>query len=384
MKKNLRILHTNNHRGGWGGQPNRILIKSEELTKRGHFVIIAVPRGSTLSERAKAKSLPVYDDLEFYRKFRPFEKYDEVLKIRNLIEREKIDIVHTHGSQDTWIGAVAAAFSKNNPLVIRTRHNIFPVADHFFNRYLYRKMINRVIAVSDGVTEIFRENAILPPEDIVIIPSSVDLERFSEKAARRNEIRQEFGVLENEILVGMVGRFAKEKGHSVILEGAKRILAERKDVRFVLAGEGPLEEKLKADAKKMGLEKAVIFAGFRTDIPQFLSALDIFTLTPTAGESLGTAILEAFAMRKPVVAADLGGIHTSVRDGKTGLLFTPGDSDELCSKLLRLIENQELREKFANSGRKMIEEEFTKERMTEATEKVYYEEIEKREKAGLK
>lgn len=378
MKKKLRILHTNSHRGGWGGQPNRILIKSEELTQRGHFVIIAVPRDSTLSQRAKAKSLPVYDDLSFYRKFRPLEKIDEVLKIKNLIESEDIDIVHTHGSQDTWIGAAAAVFSKNKPVVIRTRHNIFPVADHFFNRYLYRKMINRVIAVSDGVTEIFRANGILPPDEIKIIPSSVDLQRFSEKTARREEVRKEFNIAEDEILIGMVGRFAREKGHSALLDAAKKIIIKRPDVKFILAGEGPIEERLKVESNEKELGNSVIFAGFRTDIPRFLSALDIFTLTPVAGESLGTAILEAFAMKKPVVASDLGGIHTSVREGKTGLLFQPGNSDELCSKLFQLIENKELREKFGNAGRKMIEEEFTKERMAEVTEEVYYEEIEKK------
>ncbi|RMF97438.1 MAG: glycosyltransferase family 1 protein [Candidatus Schekmanbacteria bacterium] len=379
MKKRLRILQTNSHRGGWGGQPNRILMKSIELTKRGHFVIIAVPSGSTLSQRAKEQSLPVYDDLAFDRKFKPYEKIEEILKIKNLIETEDIDIVHTHGSQDTWICAVAGRLAKNKPVIIRTRHNIFPIATHFFNRYLYRRIIDRVIAVSDGVTEIFEKNGLLPPQEIKIIPSSVDLDRFSpDDVEARETIRREFNIKENETLIGMVGRFAREKGHRVLLDAAQKIIENRKDVKFILAGEGPLEEELKNEVKEKGIADYVIFAGFRKDIPQFLSALDIFTLTPTAGESLGTAILEAFAMKKPVVAADLGGVHTSVRDGTTGFLFQPGNSEELAIKLSRLIEDKTLRVKFGEAGRRMIEEEFTKEKMAEATEEVYFEEFDKK------
>ena len=377
MKRKLRILQTNNHRGGWGGQPNRVLVKSHGLTKLGHFVIIAVPRGSTLAGRARAKSLNVYDELEFSRKFSLFNKIQEVLKIKNLIESEEIDIVHTHGSQDTWIAATAAHLSKKKPLVIRTRHNIFQVSTHLFNKLLYRKMIDKVIAVSDGVTKIFEENKLIPADSIKIICSSVDLDRFDTENDGA-KIRAEFNINKETILIGMAGRLAKEKGHDVLIEAAKEITAKRTDVKFILAGDGPEEKRLKEKVKEYGMTDFIIFAGFRTDIPEFLAALDIFTLTPISGESLGTAILEAFAMKKPVVASDLGGIHTSVRHGKTGFLFEPGNSKELGEKLIELIENPKLRKEFGEAGRKMIEEEFTEERMVALTEELYFEELNKR------
>jgi len=377
MRK-LRILQTNNHRGGWGGQPNRILIKSKGLIDRGHFVIIAAPRNSTLVQRAKVKGVPTYDDLEFSRKFSLFNKINEVRKIRNLIEVNEIDIVHTHGSQDTWIAATAAIFSHRKPVVIRTRHNTFPISAHFFNRLLYRKMIDRVIAVSSGVVKIFEENKLVPYNSIKIISSSVEMERFL-SVDNGAEIRKEFGIGMDTLLIGMVGRFAREKGHEVLLSAAKAVVSKRPDAKFILAGEGPEEENIKKKAIQMNIGKSVVFAGFRTDIPKFLAALDIFVLTPVAGESLGTAILEAFAMKKPVVASDLGGINTSVRHGKTGFLFKPGDSEELAEKLVELIEDSSLRKRFGEAGRKMIEEEFTKERMVALTEELYFEELEKRE-----
>jgi len=375
--RNLRILQTNNHRGGWGGQPNRILMKSEGLIDRGHFVIIAAPRNSTLVQRAKAKGIPTYNDLEFSRKFSLLNKIDEVLKVRNLIEVNEIDIVHTHGSQDTWIAATAAIFSHRKPVVIRTRHNIFPISTHLFNRLLYRKMIDRVIAVSNGVVKIFEENKLVPYNSIKIIPSSVEIEKFS-AMENGTEIREEFSIGMDTPLIGMVGRFAREKGHEVLLSAAKAVISKRPDAKFILAGEGPEEENIKKKAIQMNITNSVIFAGFRTDIPKFLAALDIFVLTPVAGESLGTAILEAFAMKKPVVSSNLGGINTSVRHGKTGFLFEPGDSDELAKRLIELIEDSSLRKRFGEAGRKMIEEEFTKERMVALTEELYFEELEKK------
>ena len=83
-------------------------------------------------------------------------------------------------------------------------------------------------------------------------------------------------------------------------------------------------------------------------------------------------------MKKPVVSSDLGGINTSVRHGKTGFLFEPGDSDELAKRLIELIEDSSLRKRFGEAGRKMIEEEFTKERMVALTEELYFEELEKK------
>lgn len=382
MRK-LRILQTNNHRGGWGGQPNRILMKSEGLSGRGHFVIIVAPRNSTLVQRAKAKGLPAYDDIEFSRKFSLLNKVVEVIKVKNLIDRNEIEIVHTHGSQDTWIAAIAAFLSHRKPVVIRTRHNIFPISTNIFNRLLYRKMIDRVIAVSDGVVKIFEENRLIPYKSIKVIPSSVDIEKFS-GVENSTELRKEFGIKRDCLLIGTVGRFAREKGHEVLLSAVKAVVSKNPDAKFILAGEGPEEENIKRKAIQMSITGSVIFAGFRTDIPRFLAALDIFTLTPVAGESLGTAILEAFAMKKPVVASDLGGINTSVRHGKTGFLFKPGDSKELAKKLIELIEDSSLRKKFGEAGRKMIEEEFTKERMVALTEELYFEELEKREKKTVR
>ncbi len=372
--EDFRILHTNMHKGGWGGQPNRILTVARGLQKRGYYVVVAAPRGATLIKRAREEGIPVFDNLRLPKKFNPVTYMREVARLRRLIKRERINVVHTHGSQDTWTAVVAAWLVRPRPLVVRTRHNIFPVKNHLFNRILYRCLIDGVIVVSDAVTQVFRQTGVLGKkvEEVVTIHSVVDaLEKFNPEKVDDEGVREELKIPPDAPVVVKVARLAREKGHVYFLDAAKRVLEEVPHAHFLALGEGPLRRFLEDYARKLGIQDRVRFLGLRRDVPRILKASQVFLFTPIAGESLGTAALEALAMEVPVVAFDVGGIRTSVRPGETGFLVEPEDVEGLVRHVVELLKNEDLRRTLGRRGRQWMLEAFSEDSLVEGNLEFY-------------
>ncbi len=372
--EDFRILHTNMHKGGWGGQPNRILTVARGLQKRGYYVVVAAPRGATLIKRAREEGIPVFDDLRLPKKFNPITYVREVARLRRLIKREKINVVHTHGSQDTWAAVVAAWLVRPRPLVVRTRHNIFPVKNHFFNRILYRRLTDGVIVVSDAVTQVFRQTGVLGKkvEEVVTIHSVVDaLEKFNPEKVDDEGVREELKIPPDAPVVVKVARLAREKGHVYFLDAAKRVLEEAPDAYFLALGEGPLRRFLEDYARKLGIQDRVRFLGLRRDVPRILKTSQVFLFTPIAGESLGTAALEALAMEVPVVAFDVGGIRASVRPGETGFLVEPEDVEGLVRHVAELLKDEDLRRTMGRRGRQWMLEAFSEDSLVEGNLEFY-------------
>ena len=127
-----------------------------------------------------------------------------------------------------------------------------------------------------------------------------------------------------------------------------------------------------AMVERLGLTGRVVQAGYRTDIPEVISVLDISVNTPRAGEGLSGAVRESLAIGRPVVATDVGGNRELVRDGETGLLIPPDDARALADALARLLDDREFAERMASEGARFVRENLTVERMVEETERLYY------------
>ena len=364
----FRILHTNMHKGGWGGQPNRILTVCKGMHKKGYYVVVAAPRGATLIKRAKEEGIPVFDDLTLPKRFSLVTYVKEVNKFWRLIKDGKINVVHTHGSQDTWAAVVAAWLVEPRPLVVRTRHNIFPVKNHPFNRLLYRRLVDGVLVVSDAVTDVFRDTGVLGGKvaKVVTLHSVVDAEkRFNPAQVEAAELRKELGVPVHAPVITKVARLAREKGHTYFLDAAKSVLEYFPSAHFLILGEGPLKERLMNYAMRLGIGDRVRFLGLRRDVPKVLKISQVFVFTPVAGESLGTAVLEALAMKIPVVTFDVGGIRASVRHGETGFLVKVGDEGSLVCRIIQLLSDHELRRRMGDNGRRWMLRAFSEESLVE-------------------
>ena len=160
------------------------------------------------------------------------------------------------------------------------------------------------------------------------------------------------------------------KGQRHLIDAARRVVRELPDVRFLIVGEGELRPALERQVRDLGLERHVLLPGFRTDVLGLQKALDVFVMSSIT-EGLGSAMLDAMACGRPVVATRTGGIPEAVHDGVNGLLVPPHDDAALAAAIVRLLQDDALRERLGGAARQRIVNEFSVDRMVANTLDVY-------------
>ncbi len=363
----MKILHTNFHKG-WGGQPNRILVECRGLAELGHEVVIACPKNSQLHQRGEAAGLEIFTDVTFARGFRPQFLIHDARALRHLIRQRGFDIVHTHGSQDAWATAAAMMRLQPRPIVLRTKHNIFPIQDHSFNRLLYGRCTDGMVCVSSAVVEYCAAKPYLKRENLARIHSAIDFTPFSE-GSRDHSLRQELGI-EDRYVAGALGRLRHEKGHKYLLQALPKVIEQAPDFLLLIVGSGSLEDELKQMVSALGLEQHVRFLGFRTDIPRVLGALDLF-VSPSLSEGLGTAPMEAGAARLPIISSEVGGVPDIIESGVTGLLVPPAQPEALTSAILTMYKDRAFAQRCGEAAAIYMEKTFGEKRLVLETDALY-------------
>jgi glycosyltransferase involved in cell wall biosynthesis len=171
-------------------------------------------------------------------------------------------------------------------------------------------------------------------------------------------------------LVGSVCRLIEVKGIDYALRAFWHIAEMIPDAHYIIAGDGPLRRELERAARGFGLEDRVHFLGWRDDAHGVIAALDVL-LAPSLQEGFGLVLLEAMALRVPIIASRVSAIPEVVADGETGLLVEPRDSEGLASALSTLIGNPALAREMGEKGRARLEAQFTAARMIEETRAAY-------------
>ena len=339
--RTLNVLQTDFHQS-WSGQTARVLYLSRELARRGHAVTIATRAGSVLGQRARQAGLKVFDRVLFKKPGDLIALSHDIRTLGKLLRGENFDLVHVHGSQDTWAVALALkAYSLKQP-VLMTRHNSKPVGFHAFNRWLYRSAIRRVVAVSAGTAEKYRQffdANILRREDVVVIHSCIDVERFG-RALHPEKIRAELGASAEDPIIGLVGRIDRDKGHLVLLDAMPQVLQAFPGALFVFVGKGGRMQRIVAEAvAERGLQRSVKLLGFREDVPDLTAAMDVSVLPALGTDSSPAVLKEAFFLGKPVVASRIGGIPEIVTEA-AGILVAPGDAQSLAGAIVSVLKNR--------------------------------------------
>ncbi|MCX8036651.1 MAG: glycosyltransferase family 4 protein [Candidatus Sumerlaeia bacterium] len=350
----MKILHTNFLRG-WGGQSNRILHVCKGLAARGHEVCIAAPAESELVRRAREARLAVETSMTFRRGWTPLPFLRDVAAMRRLLARSRFDVIHTHGSLDSWV--VALAHRPRRIPIVRTKHNIFPIADHFANRWIWGQVFDRIVCISQAIFDYCAAKPYIRRERLVLIHSAIDLERYSRPVPERvAEWRARWS--DHSPVVVIVGRLREEKGHTVLFEALGYLRQKYPKILLAVAGDGSLRKTLERQAAETGLGACVCFLGFRTDVPEILAAADLFVM-PSLAEGLGTAAIEASAAGKPIVASRVGGICDVVRDGETGRLVPPGDAVALAQAMDAMLSDRAAAERMGQAARQFAFATFT-------------------------
>jgi len=201
----------------------------------------------------------------------------------------------------------------------------------------------------------------VPEEKIRVIDNGIDLTRFRDTISPET-VKEEFRLKKEVTIIGTIGNLGDEKGHVYLLRAARNIVKYVKSVKFLFIGDGPLRGDLENEATQLGIGDHIIFTGFRTDIPNLLSIMDIFVL-PSVKEGLPMVLLEAMAAKKPVIATRVGAIPRVVDNGN-GILVEPRDAEGLEKAIVSLLTNEEKRRKYASAGFETVRTQFSSERMS--------------------
>lgn len=278
----------------------------------------------------------------------------QIWRLHRLIRKKAIDLVVLNNDVHYHIAGALGAKLSGTPVICRKAGGIGE--GRKIKKFL-TPCVDLFIAISKATAEDQLNNNPLTRR-LVTIYEGVDLGRFNSQACNP-KIKGELGIPDSKKVVGNISRFDKGKGQSEFLEAAALIIKSYSEVVFLMVGDGELTDSLKTKAKYLNLENYVKFLGWRKNIDEILSILDIFVHCPTSWiEGLGIANLEAMAMGKPCVVSKNGGLPEAVLDGVTGFVVPIGDIRELANAILKLLINQDLAIKLGKNARSRIENEF--------------------------
>jgi glycosyltransferase involved in cell wall biosynthesis len=292
-------------------------------------------------------------------------------RLTRLLRDRKIDLLHMHKYKDGVLGTIAANHA-GVPHLVRTMHGMAePMVGwnrlksrvyHAVDRWLLRRSADLIIAVSRRMAEELRDSGFRPTM-VTCIHNGLDVGQV--RAARtREEVRRELGIGSDVLLIGTAGRLSPVKGQAGLLRAAARIL-ETDQARFLIVGEGPLGSQLLSQAQELGIDHACHFVGPRSDVFDFMAAMDIFVL-PSLSEGIPMALLEAMTLGTPVVAASVGGIPEVIRHRVNGLLVPAGDDQALADACLELARDPRWAQTLADDAIRTIADGFSHERSGEA------------------
>jgi glycosyltransferase involved in cell wall biosynthesis len=274
-------------------------------------------------------------------------------------------------------------------------HSYFNSAKSSFfintERFLARKS-SAIIAISDQQKkELVEDFKIAPEHKFHLIRLGLDLDKFQcNQEEKREKFRQEFGLEEDEIAIGIVGRLVPVKNHYLFLKALAHVLRNSdKKIKAFIIGDGETRQDLENIAQQTGIkfstendtvhDHPLVFTSWRRDIDCINSGLDIICLT-SFNEGTPVSLIEAQAANKPIVSTRVGGIADIVKEGETALLAEVNDSETFCDHLLQLVQNDELRKQMGRNSSQYVLKRFSYHRLVDDMAHLYYNLLEKKPK----
>jgi glycosyltransferase involved in cell wall biosynthesis len=303
--------------------------------------------------------------------------YTAFLKLRDIINRFRPHIVHTHNMNAMIDGIIAAVIAKT-PIRIHTDHgrNFPDKTRYMVIEWFLSHFMTKIVAVSDETRKNLIRYEHIKADKIAIINNGV----ANGSLLQSYELKKKHADLEINgfrHIVGVVGRLEKEKGPQYFLQAIPLILAKYPETCFVFAGQGSMLEELKAESIRLKVGHAVKFLGPRQDVPEILRLLDVYVL-PSEREGLPLSLLEAMAAECPIVASNVGGVPNALENGKAGILAIPKSPEDLAGHICDLLANPSIRTRIGSAARKRFDEHFTVGSMTRSYEKLYLDLLQKK------
>jgi glycosyltransferase involved in cell wall biosynthesis len=284
----------------------------------------------------------------------------KIFKLAKFIRRNRIQIIHSYLFEANFLGLLTyiLCFKWNLKLVasVRSIHESHTRRDFRINQVV-NWFATKIIVVCDAVKQCVMDEG-APEIKIETIYNGVDCERYSPLPNVEDLSDKSNAQAHRKVRIGVVASLNEHKGHEYLIEALANMVKEYPNLECFFLGDGKLKTKLQSQARNLGIDQNIVFNGYQTNVLRYLRDADIFVL-PSVHEGMSNALLEAMACRLPIVATDVGGNREVVSDGVSGYLVPPRDPRALAEKILPLVRDNKLRERFGNAGRKIAEADFS-------------------------
>lgn len=371
-----------------GAQQNTLFTVAHLARSRYDPVLISGTNGLLVEDAKKLDDVKVYLLTELVREIRPIKDLIALFKIRNILKELKKDnvkkeseinsqiIVHTHSVKAGVLGRWAA-YMAGVKIIISSIHG-FSFNDYQPSLvrafYIYLEKLTSIIttkfvAVSNADIEKGIRNKLFTKDKVRLIRSGIDISRFMNKNHNRLRMRKELGIKIEIPVVAMIACFKPQKSPLDFVKVAKIISDEIPDAGFLMVGDGVIRSKIENMIEKISMEDKIILLGWRRDIPEILSSIDILVLT-SLWEGLPRVFPQAMASGVPVVATEVDGAPEAIKNGVTGFLLQPRDIEGMAERIIYLIRNPDRAREMGEEGRKLVGE-FDIWKMVEQQEDLY-------------
>lgn len=401
---------------------------SRKLVAKGHQVFAAIPGPGPLKEFLEAQGIIVYET-------GPHKSYDlkGAFNIYRLVKTLDIELVHAHGMMVS-VPARLAVWTANLgcsllPNLLVSKKKVKCISTTHITKSLWKKADNpgdeikrHYYILADNITSMMTEGTVavshavrsdllhqgMRPDLVRVIQNGIDFDKYSKKSdnpvqnkvdtqskvviqnkvaiqnkitiQNKTDIRKKCHASEKDILIGMVGRLSPQKGVDIMIKAAALAVKNRKsnNLKFAIAGDGPLKQELEALVEKQGVSSCFTFLGNIDYIPDFLSSIDIFTLTSN-WEGLPLVVLEAMAAGKPVAATSVDGTPEVIQHGINGYLVEKGDFKGFADIWVKMADNMALSIKMGQNGKTLVDQKYRDSRMVDDYITLYKELLDIRE-----
>jgi len=372
-----------------GAQENTLQTSINQHSLDGYQVTLITgpstgPEGS-LVPRAEAAGFSLVVVPQLIRSIHPYSDWQAYWQLVRLLREIQPDLVHTHSSKAGILGRKAAA-----ALRIPVVHTIHGASFHYGQSPLiYRSYVameklaarwtDHFISVADDMSQEYLRAGIGRADQYTTVYSGFDVDPFLYPQRAPLAIRQELGLLEEDLVVGKIGRLFHLKGHEFVLRAAPDVIAKNPRVKFLFVGDGILRTRFEEEIAARGLMKHFVFTGLvpPARIPELMSAMDIVIHT-SQWEGLARVLPQGLIAGKPVISYDVGGAREVVIPGRTGYLLPRDSIEELTRSILELAHDSGLRKRLGEAGRELCQHRFRHQTMTDNINAVYRDVLNKR------
>lgn len=358
--RKFKIIHIITQLELGGAQRNVLDILRNLDRNRYSLCLVSSNQGILIKE---AQDIPETSTIllsSLKRSINPFADLISLLKLISLFKKEKVSLVHTHSSKAGILGRWAARLA-GVPFIVHTVHgwsfhnrlNFLAKSFYTFLERITAKFTDKLIAVSRSDIQKGLNNRIATEDKYALIRYGIAKDAFLNCHIDIEQKKKELGLNEGSPVVGMVACFKPQKCPQDFIRAASLVIKQRPQTQFLLVGDGRLRKEIERLIEGFSLKEKVILTGWRRDIPEILSCLDILVLS-SLWEGMPLVFLEAMCRKLPIVAYQADGVGEVIRDGVNGFLVRPQDYAGLACRINDLLEDKVLLRQMGMRGFNLV------------------------------